>query len=108
MPTDEEILVSWTLMSCYRHHRTELVDLAIGACLTLCRLYKFQFGRPPTLYECQYAFWVILHVHPLFTKTILVDEKPHIKSDMHVTLGVCLARYVVKENWWFITNMPCP
>ncbi len=108
MPTDEEILDSWTLMSCYRRHRTELVNLAVGACLTLCGLYRIQYGRTPTLYECQYAFWVILHVHPLFTQSILVDEKPHIKSDMHRTLGQCLARHVVQENWFYITRMPCP
>ena len=106
--TDAEILDSWTLMSCYWRHRTDLVNLAVGACLTLCGLYRIQYGRTPTLEECQHAFWAILHIHPLFTQTILIDEKPHIKPDMHMTLGLCLARHVVQENWYFITNMPCP
>ena len=108
MPTDEEILDSWSLMSCYKRHRPELVKLAEGACLMLCGLYRIQYGRFPTFGECQYAFWVILHVHPLYTQTILVDEKPHTKPDMHLTLGQCLARHVVQDNWGNIARLPCP
>ena len=104
MATDEEILKSWSLMSCYRRHRTELIQLAIGARSNVCKLY----GVQPTLAQSQYAFWLALHTNDLFLKTILVKEKPHIKSDMHLTLGQCLARYVVRENWTYITSFRCP
>ena len=106
--SDEEILKSWDFLICYRRHRNELKELAKNASLLLCSLYRAQYGRFPTIDECQDAFWVILHQHDLFLKRILVKEKPHTPSVMHLILGRCLARYVVRENWTYITSFHCP
>lgn len=111
MPSNENhefILISWNLMPSYRRHRYELREFALKVCLIVCRMHR---GLPGvvviTQAKCQEEFRKRLEQHPLFTKTILQQEKPHIPPSMYQTLGKSLAYYVVEQHWQYITSHPC-
>lgn len=107
MPTDEEVLESWSLLASYWRHRKDLRDLALAASLSLCRLWRKVGQGPPTCADCQENFAEVLVRHPLYTKVILRRERPHIPPDMYEALGQILARYTVHDNWLYIRGHPC-
>jgi len=108
MSPDEATLQSWNLLTSYKRHKQELVNLAEGVCLSLCSTYK-KHGQPlPTLAECQQLYWQTLRVHPLYWQTILQKEKPHITPNWYGPLVECLGRHIVQQHWKSITSIPCP
>jgi len=103
----EGVLQSWNVMTSYKSHEAELVNIAIATCLSLCSTYRVSGLNPPSLTECQELFWKVLRVHPLFWDTILRGEHPYILPAWYDTLAEYLGRYVVQLHWTTITSRPC-
>jgi len=103
----EETLESWNLMTSYKNHEVELVNIATATCLSLCSTYKVSGLNPPSFSECQELFCKVLRVHPLFWDTISRKEHPYVLPGWYDTFAEYLGRYVVQLHWTTITSRAC-